>query len=255
MLLRERTLVPAADLPSLQGAVPVATPVLTVETVEMLDALPPELPSLTSAFSRRRALFGAMTAGVASVVALPVMAAPVAADAEIIDLAGQIKQLCIECDRLSDQRATIDDRVMTEGPRRPEPPPKPPSRTNIINRDTATERVMVVSFQLDPDPAEMKWERARDAAKQAFDRDRIAMQQRLGLPEVCGRLDRNWMRLQQSAADLAEMETRTSTGLAAKAAALMSIDSVGGIDDCGVDLALSIATDAVRLCGMGGARV
>ena len=47
-LSRERTLVPAADLTSLQGAVPVATPVLTAETVEMLDALPPELPSLTS---------------------------------------------------------------------------------------------------------------------------------------------------------------------------------------------------------------
>ena len=255
MLLRERTLVPAADLLSLQGAVPVATPVLTAETVEMLDALPPELPSLTTAFSRRKAIFGAMAATVGSVAALPALAAPAAADADIIGLADQIKQLSIECDRLTDQRAAIEDHVMTEGPRRPEAPPKPSSRTNIVHRDTATERVMVVSFQLDPDPVEMEWERARDAAKEAFDRDRTAMEESLGLPEVCGRLDRNWMRLQQSAADLAEMEPRTSAGLAAKAAALMSIDSVGGIDDLGVDLALSIATDAVRLYGMGGARV
>ena len=77
------------------------------------------------------------------------------------------------------------------------------------------------------------------------------MEESLGLPEVCSHIDRNWMRLQQCASDLAEMEPRTSAGLAAKAAALMSIDSLGGMDDWGVDLALALATDAVRLGTVG----
>ena len=144
---------------------------------------------------------------------------------------------------------------MTEGPRRPEPPPKPASRTNIVHHDTATERVMTVTMQRDPDPAEMEWERAQDAAKQAFEHDRTAMEESLGLPEVRSRLDRMWMRLEEAATDLAEMEPQTPAGLAAKAEAMAAIGAEGGFDTWGFDLALSIATDAVRLCGMGGARV
>jgi len=93
------------------GAVPVPTPDLTAETVAMLDAIPPEpgrllqlpapLPSMSTALSRRRALFGAVVlaaAPVAALAPLPAAAAtPSQADARLLALADAYEALERRC--------------------------------------------------------------------------------------------------------------------------------------------------------------
>ena len=90
--------------------------VLTAETLDMLDAIEPApLPSLTSAFSRRRAIFGAVALAAAPVVALPALAstiAPAKGDARLLahckkfyDIEEAISALCdaypnADCDRM-----------------------------------------------------------------------------------------------------------------------------------------------------------
>ncbi len=99
--------------PSILGAVPIPTPDLTAETVAMLDAIPADaphggapilptapLPSLPDAFTRRRALFGAVVLAAAPVASLPAVAAaatPSPADARLMVLADAYEALERRC--------------------------------------------------------------------------------------------------------------------------------------------------------------
>jgi len=105
---------PVVQMGLLRSAVPVPTPALTAETVAMLDAIPADvphggapilptapLPSLPDAFTRRRALFGAVVLAAAPVAALaPLPAAavtPSPTDARLLALADAYEALERRC--------------------------------------------------------------------------------------------------------------------------------------------------------------
>ena len=67
-------------------------------------SLPPVLPSMTSALSRRRAIFGAVALGVAPAAAVPAIAAP-SPDTELLDL---IAQHPVVVDQWHDARRAAD---------------------------------------------------------------------------------------------------------------------------------------------------
>ena len=236
------------------------------QTSEPLLPPPAPLPSLTTAFSRRRAIFGAFALAAAPVAVLPAMAAPAAvdADADLIEFAGRVAALERRCYAFSEQRSTITDQVTSTLGFGPKAPPKPPSVSGvekIEDYQTATHRVMSISYALVEDPAVAEWEASHKAARATYKNECKALEERLGLPELDRNFDRNWRRLHRWYAQLADMHPQTLAGLAAKAEPLVMISeasscagSWGEVDDYAHDLALSLAHDAMRL-GRGGARV
>ncbi len=67
-------------------------------------------------------------------------AAPIATDldAALIDLAGRVERLSRRCWTVADRRATLEDRLMVDGPKRPVPPPTPSTDQRIADTSTAT---------------------------------------------------------------------------------------------------------------------
>ena len=93
---RSLTLPKSGDTPTPTGLVP---PHYTLATAETLLPLPAPLPSLTSAFSRRRAIFGAVALAAAPVAIAPAQAAPTlsANDRRLVELADAYEALDRRC--------------------------------------------------------------------------------------------------------------------------------------------------------------
>ncbi len=181
-------------------------------------------------------------------------AAPIATnlDAALIDLAGRVERLSRRCQTVADRRATLEDRLMVDGPKRPVPPPTPSTDQRIVDTSTATVTTLTVTGPKSGDPAWVEWERVRDTDAAIYERDRTAMEERLGLSEVCSRHNRMWCRLRRWTEDLAKVRPTTSAGLAAKASAMLSLIGPGCWAAAEAltehnDLALSILRDAVAI--------
>ena len=214
---------------------------------------PAPLPSLTSAFSRRNAIFGALAigtgaaAGEIAALALPVK--PV--DADLIEFAARAVALAQRHEEAESQRndaqAEVDRWDFANKPKAPEAP-EPRSRMVVTNLSTATHRIMQFADPLDDGDAEeaelLAFKEARQAHKRAV-ADKVAAS---GVPSMTRLSDRLWQDLIHAVERLADMKPSTLAGLAAKAAVVEVLaETDSDTTDWGQDLGRSLAEDAIRL--------
>ena len=240
MRMRDRTLVPAA-----------------------LPALAP-LPSLPAAFSRRAALFGAVTAtgflaaagssamgqGVTTTVAPPALDP---ADAALIDFAGRTVALAHLQERVANKKADAEAVIdRWDFANKPAVPEIPEARSRVVATDlsTATHRIMQFSEPLNDGDAQVEadlraYKEARKAHKLAVE-DKVAQSR---VPYLTKLSDRMWSRLIRAIKLLTDMQPSTLAGLAAKAAVVEALaESDNDLADWwGQNLLRSVAEDAIRL--------
>ena len=226
--------------------------------------VPAPLPSLTSALSRRAALFGAVAstgflaaAGAPSlakgeaITALPSALNP--ADAALIDFAGRTVALAHLQERVAnkkaDAKAVIDRWDFANKPAVPE---IPEGRSRVVATDlsTATHRIMQFSEPLDDGDAQVEadlfaFREARNAHKRAV----ADMTAQSRVPYLTKLSNRMWNRLIRAIERLTDMQPSTLAGLAAKASV---IEVLAETDDeladwWGENLLRSVAEDAMRL--------
>ena len=181
----------------------------------------------------------------------PGTTAPLAAghpDAELVEFAIRVDRLAQRDEALWERRSTLEDRVMREAgnaPLRPETP----CRSRMTREVTPTEDIIIHAVDRNADAADAEFLAPWRVAVEAHERAKEELEQRLGLPLLAKRIERSGNRLFRWTAQLADMEPRTRAGLAAKAAAVVSLGNRVGsaLDEAECHLVLSLARDTVRL--------
>ncbi len=228
--------------------------------VPVAISAPVPLPSLSSAFSRRRAVFGAVaatgflaTAGASAMAnGTPPIVNP--ADAALIEFASRTVALARRQDAVLRQRidaeSAIDQWNFANSPDEPEMP-KARSRMVITDLSTATHRIMQFSDPLDGDDGAqgeadlLAYKEACKAHKRAV-ADKMAQSR---VPYLTKLADRMWQRLIRSVERLTDMQPTTLAGLAAKASVIEALAETDSdtADWWGRNLGRSVAEDAIRL--------
>ena len=185
--------------------------------------VPAPLPSLQTAFSRRAALFGAVTAtgflaaagtsalgqGSATTTASPSALDPI--DATLIACAGRTVALVRRLDRVLELRADAEDVIdRWNFANKPEAPDLPKARSSMVVTDvsTATHRIMQFSEPLDDgDQGQgeadlLAYREAREAHKRAV-ADKVAQSR---VPHLSKLFERTQKRLIRSVEQLTDMQ-------------------------------------------------
>ncbi len=225
--------------------------------------VPAPLPSLQTAFSRRAALFGAVTAtgflAAAGTSALGQGSATTASpsaldpiDATLIACAGRTVALVRRLDRVLELRADAEDVIdRWNFANLPDEPvlPKARSRMEVTDLSTATHRIMQFSEPLDNDTQGetdlLAYKAAREAHKQAV-ADKLTQSR---VPHLSKLFERTQKRLIRSVEQLTDMQPGSPAGLAAKASVIEALAETDSdtADDWGKNLGRSLAEDAMRL--------
>ena len=222
--------------------------------------------SPTPAVLSRRAALGATAAialGLGSLAAMPagasvaplVAVSPLSADAGLIAFARQVAALAVRHDQAHSRAADIRsfiERATGFPPHRPTPSMGLNITTEVVDGLHVTTATRPAQH-----PERDAILAAHDRASAAYEKRRAEMQQRLGLPEVEGRILRMGRRIDRWTIALAETKPETPAGLGAKATALLALadDGQGRIDDTSLplhaELLVAVLRDAARL-GAGG---
>ena len=219
---------------------------------------PAPLPSLTAAFSRRNAIFGALAigtgaaAGEIAALALPAIL-PKPADAELVEFAARTVALARRHEHVESQRNDAQGLIdRWDFANRPEAPelPEPRSRMVVTDLSTATHRIMQFADPLDDGDAQreaelLAYKEARHAHKQAV-ADKVAAS---GVPSMTELSDSIWQDLIHAVEQLADMKPATLAGLAAKASVVEVLSETDSDIEVwwGQGLLRSVAEDAIRL--------